>query len=231
MSAAQPPFDGFTFWMIQGNLPRVSLNLARLLDDSYELHVAKGSAANPTFTVTRAVPLATAVRLNEALVEANASNWEEAYGDAPGAQPLRWGMTITYKKDVFSVTSKGGSATPAGFNRVLDELYRMDMPRPPASAQGVMPAQAVDLGGLDMGFDMDELEGLGEFDIEELAKQMQQGPFAGALSQMRSNPTAFLRLVRDEFRGMPYEEQERMLDQLASTGMATRAWWERWLRG
>jgi hypothetical protein len=51
------------------------------------------------------------------------------------------------------------------------------------------------------------------------------------LSEMHNNPAAFQQRMRDEFRHMPPDEQERMLDSLASTGIASRAWWERYLRG
>ena len=51
------------------------------------------------------------------------------------------------------------------------------------------------------------------------------------LDEARTNPYALQQRMRDEFRHMPADEQERMLDALAASGMASRAWWERFLRG
>ena len=51
------------------------------------------------------------------------------------------------------------------------------------------------------------------------------------LSEARMNPSGLQGRIRDEFRQLPPDEQERMLDALASSGMASRAWWERFLRG
>jgi hypothetical protein len=36
--------------------------------------------------------------------------------------------------------------------------------------------------------------------------------------------------MKEEFRHLSPEEQSRMLDALAATGLATREWWERFFR-
>jgi methionine synthase II (cobalamin-independent) len=57
-------------------------------------------------------------------------------------------------------------------------------------------------------------------------EQMQE-----ALETMRTDPARFQQMMRDEFRALPVEQQEAFINALASTGMASRAWWERFLRG
>jgi hypothetical protein len=52
-----------------------------------------------------------------------------------------------------------------------------------------------------------------------------------ALEQARSDPYALQARMRDEFKHLPPDEQEKLLDALASAGGASRAWWERFLRG
>ena len=64
-----------------------------------------------------------------------------------------------------------------------------------------------------------DMPGLGDADMSDL------------LADIQRNPQALQQRMRDEFRHMSPDEQNRMLDALAATGMASRAWWERFLRG
>ena len=57
------------------------------------------------------------------------------------------------------------------------------------------------------------------------------GDFQQMFAEMQRNPQAMQQRMKDEFRHMSPDEQNRLLDALASTGMASRAWWERFLRG
>lgn len=218
--------------MIWGSMPRESLSLSADDEGSYVLHVQKGSTANPTFQFTRTVPHEMADRLNAALLAAGVAGWEESYGDAAGSPALRWGLSIVYKKDVFAQASKGGSATPVGFDRLLEELYRLDFPRPDAQSQkrSSNSSKAVGLPewdalGRDLGIDLsslglDQLDGLlGSAELEELVEQT------------KGDPYAFQAKMRAEFARMSPSEQEQLIDKLTATGLASRAYWERWLRG
>ena len=48
---------------------------------------------------------------------------------------------------------------------------------------------------------------------------------------LQSDPARFQQMMRSEFAAMSAESQEGLLDMLASIGVASRAWWERFLRG
>lgn len=225
------PFEDLRFWMIRGSMPRESLSLSADGEGAFTLHVQKGSAANPTFQFTRTVPRETAARLNSALLAAGVAGWEESYGDVAGAPALRWGLSIVFKKDVFSQASRGGSATPAGFDMLLEELYRLDFPRP--SAQSEKPKTALATSGLpewetlgrDLGLD---LGGLG---LDQLEDVLGSGELEDLMRQTKGNPYLLQAKMREEFSRMSPYEQEQLLDRLTATGLASRAYWERWLRG
>lgn len=244
-----PPFHSFSFTLIDDRQPRCALRMRVSDADLYELHIEKGSAANPSMQFTRTVPTETAVRLRDALQEIGVFGWDESYGDDPSRIVRRWTVSTVFKEGVFTVVSRGGSAVPAGFDQLLDELYRLDFPRPNNPQSGGAPKgagsainslglgsiggmNAGDLGaysttgnaGIDFSHMADLLEssgmpGLGDIDMSDL------------LADVQRNPQALQQRMRDEFRHMPSDEQNRMLDALAATGMASRAWWERFLRG
>ena len=86
----------------------------------YELHVERGSAANPSSQFTREAPVATAQGLKDALQEIGVFAWDESYPDLPGAPARRWTLSTVFKKDVFSVSSKGGSDVPV----IADAMLR-----------------------------------------------------------------------------------------------------------
>ena len=70
--------------------------------------------------------------------------------------------------------------------------------------------------------EMPELPGLSGIDASEMND---------LIADVQRNPQALQKRMRDEFKHLPPDEQNRMLDALAATGMASRAWWERFLRG
>ena len=77
--------------------------------------------------------------------------------------------------------------------------------------------------GFDFSRIADSLEGgLAGMDAREMQELM---------SQMQANPQAMQQRMKEEFRHLSSDEQNKMLDALASTGMATREWWERFFRG
>lgn len=262
------PFYSFSFTLIDDRRPRAALRLLVVDEDRdkggvegggmYELHVEKGSAANPASQFTREVPCEVAQRLKDSLQDIGVFGWSESYGNAEGLPGRRWTISTVFKRGVFEVSSKGGSQVPAGFDRMLEELYRLDFPRPAKQTQtdvpkgmgsiigasgmrGIGGLNAGDLGaysatgfaghgdagiGGDMGFSQlaDMMQGNGLPDMD--ASKMRD-----LLAEMQRNPQALQQRMRDEFRHMSPDEQNRMLDALASMGTASRAWWERFLRG
>ena len=262
MAEATYPFHSLSFTLVEGASARAALRMARREDGMYDLHVERGSAVNPSSQFTRAVPIETAQSLNDALQRAGVFGWDESYGDDPSATARRWVLSIVFREDVFTLSSRGGSAVPTGFGELLEELYRLDFPRPDArnsarlgasgglgdsdaSAQQGAGFGAVSnlMGSLGMGgvgnmsagdlgaYGAMGKGGFGGVDFSELANMMQDGQMADLFAEMQSNPRAFEQRMKDEFAHMSPAEQNQLLDQLAATGMASRAWWERFLRG
>lgn len=255
------PFHSFSFTLIEGKRPRAAFRMHAADDGMYELHVEKGSAANPVSQFTRSVPLEVAERLRDALQAAGAFGWEESYGNDPSREARRWTMNLVFKEGVFAVSSKGGNDVPAGFDQVLDELYKLDFPRPAAQAGKAGPAVSGS-GGLGIGSALGALGSAGfsgsigglsagdlgaygsvggnrGVDFSQMADLLRSSGMPGLdpsamselLSEAQRNPQAIQQRMRDEFQHMSPEEQNRMLDALASSGLASRAWWERFLRG
>lgn len=82
--------------------------------------------------------------------------------------------------------------------------------------------------GLPEGLDgLEGLKGFGDFDPAAIDPQEATKLFA----EMQRNPEAMQKRLRDEFRHLSSDEQNRMLDALADLGLASRAWWERFFRG
>ena len=220
----QAPFHSFTFTLVQNKMPRAMLRLALHDRDLYELHVQKGSAANPSMQFTRLVPYQVAVRLHDGLRDAGVFGWEESYGDSRAPGSLLWNLSLVFKEGVFSIASKGGSDTPSGFDEVLEELYRLDFPRPKAEQPKVQQQMTGEAFGVDYDQLADLMGGAGLSGLD--SAQM-----ASLLDEARTNPQALQNRMRQEFQLLPKDEQEQLLDALAASGMASRAWWERFLRG
>lgn len=244
-----PPFHSFTFTLLENKQPRTLFRMKAAEGDLYELKVQKGSAANPISQFTRKVPFEVAERLRDALQSIGVFGWDESYGDTTAPGSRRWTMSVVFQEGVFSIESKGGSDVPVGFDDVLEELYRLDFPRPARASQaggmrGVGSAiNAMGLGksGLTGGMSAGDLgayaSGRGA-DFSQMADSLKAGlggldarEMQDLLAQAQSNPQALQQRMKDEFRHLSPDEQNKMLDALASTGMATREWWERFLRG
>jgi len=266
------PFHSFAFTLLENRQPRTSFRMMVQEGGLYELRVQKGSAANPSSQFVRTVPVEVADRVRDALQAAGVFGWEESYGDesAPGSR--RWTLSIVFQEGVFSLDSKGGSDVPVGFDVLLEELYRLDFPRPAGSRQGGEVQGSANANGIAGGggvrgvgsaLNALGLGGLGSFgsmsagDLGAFASSGQRGThgaggidFSGMgdalrgslsnldsselqdlLSQAQTNPQVFQQRMKEEFRHLTPDEQSRMLDALAATGMATREWWERFFRG
>lgn len=223
------PFHSFAFTLVENRRPRASLRLSAA-EGGYELHVQKGSAANPSSQFTRQVPVETAERLREALQEIGVFGWEEQYGDATAPGSRRWTMSAVLREGVFSVESKGGSDVPPGFDALLEELYRLDFPRPAAqrasggrAARGIGSAvNASGIGGLG------GLGGIGGMSAADLSALAASGKF-GDLGEL-GDPQELQQRMKDEFRHMPPDEQRQLIDALVQTGLGTRDFWERFFR-
>ena len=204
----------------------------------YQLHVEAGPAERTTTDFTRGATLAQARSLSERLLDAGVFSWEESYPDDPHGGMSRWMLGIVFQPDVFEIHSRGGSAYPQGFGDLLEALYDLGLPRPgsdePArggfggvpfgeAAAAGMPFDAQSMTRFMKAFEgMDIGSGFGGFDLSDLQRIM---------ADMQADPQRMQELMRNEFRSMSPEQQGAMLDLLASSGLATREWWERFFRG
>lgn len=219
------PFQKLVFTCTDRANGRVLFSMKQLDVDSYELHAEKGPASQLIADFTRTVPRKTAESLRDALAEAGVFGWDETYPDnlAPGSR--RWNLRIVFEEGVFTQEASGGSSVPDGFDALLEALYQLDLPRPGADDAPGITAPAASFPGMpDLG---SLFAGAPEGGPDTaMLSQMQQ-----ALAELQSNPGLFQQQLKEEFRSLPREQQDQMLDMLASTGMATRDWWERFLRG
>lgn len=254
------PFDSFSFTLIEDKRPRSAFRMAVQQDGTYELHVEKGSASNPSSQFTRTIPRESAQKLKDALDAIGVFGWEEAYGNRAGAPARRWNITTVFKEGVFTVASKGRSETPAGFDSMLEELYRLDFPRPVAQAKqagagignAIRSMGASGIGGLSAGDlgaygaagkigdalgnaaefgRMPGAEGIDFSQIADLMNDIDASEMSRLFAEAQNNPQAMQQRMRDEFAHMTPDEQNRLLDSLSASGMASRAWWERFFRG
>lgn len=156
--ASSLPFQSLSFSLLENRRPRTAFKMRACSGDApeyYELVIQKGSATNPSSQVKRQVPLTAAVALRDGLQRLGVFGWEGSYGDetAPGSR--RWSLSIVFQEGVFSLESKGGSDAPTGFDGFLEELYRLDFPRPteakPAPSSGVGAATRDAMGALGIG--------------------------------------------------------------------------------
>ena len=218
------PFQSFRFSLIEGRLPRREIRVSAGEKGMYELHISKGSATNPTMKIDRQIPLESACALRDALQDIGVFGWDDSYGDAVGVPMRRWTLSVVFKEGVFAVSSKGGSDVPVGFETMLDELYHLDFPRPDSDRSSAHAAKLSEA--------MSSFGGMPSFgEIPSLGEMPSSGEIAEMMAEMQRNPQAMQQRIKDEFAHMGPDEQNAMLDMLASTGFASRAWWERFLRG
>ena len=225
-SSAKPPFHSFSFTMTDKGIGRRVFRMKYQLESNdYQLHIEAGPSADPEQEFDRVVSRTHAEKLLGVLSDIDAFNWESGYGDTAAPGTLRWNTNIVFQENVFSLQSFGGSDVPAGFDDLLEALYQMDLPRPAQSASTPFGQGPSGMAGTpDFSSLFGGLGGPGGPD-PEMFQQMQE-----AFADMQRNPEAFAQQMRDEFRHLPYEQQESLIDVLASSGMATREWWERFFR-
>lgn len=209
------PFHSFNFTLIADRKPRAALRLRAVEDGMYELHVERGSASNPTSQFTRQVPTEVAQRLKDVLQDIGVFGWDESYGDAKEPGSRRWTVNTVFKEGVFSMSSKGGSDAPAGFDAMLEELYRLDFPRPDERRAGNAKSLQQSVSGMSNAAITDML-GSGE------AREM--------LDQLQRNPQAMQQRMKDEYRHMSADQRRQLIDMLVQTGMGTREFWEDFFR-
>lgn len=210
MPDAPLPFHSFTFTLIADRKPRAAFRMTALESGMYELHVERGSASNPTSQFTREVPTDVAQRLKDALQDLGVFGWDESYGDAKAPGSRRWSVNTVFKEGVFSVASRGGSDAPATFDAMLEELYRLDFPRPDAPRAAASQPGAQRLGS----------SGVMPSSIGDLAAFSSSGDFSNM------NMEALQQRVADEVRRMGPAERKQMIDMLVQSGMGTREFWE-----
>lgn len=245
MTADTLPFQSFAFTLVGNKRPRTSFRLSVADEGMYDLVVQKGSAANPSKQVKRKVPVEVAERLRDALQEIGVFGWESHYGDGAAPGSRKWSLSIVFQEGVFSLESKGGSDAPAGFDQLLEELYRMDFPRPASGSKsgeaGMRIGSAVNslgLGGMgsiggmsaaDMSAFASLGSGLAGNDFSRLSEVL-GGDMQEMLAEMQRNPAAVQQRMTEEFRHMSPEEQRQLIDMLVASGMGSRDYWERFFR-
>ena len=222
------PFQSLVFTLTDRVNGRVLFQMKQVGEDDFELHVEKGPATQLTADFTRTVPRTTAVALRDALAGLGVFGWDEEYPDdvAPGSR--RWSLKIVFEEGVYTQHTTGGSNVPDSFDGLLEEFYQLDLPRPGADdAPQITASPAAGMPGMpglpDMSAFFDGSDGAPD---AALWSEMQR-----AMADLQAHPERFQQQIKEEFRSLPREQQDSMLDMLASTGMGTREWWERFLRG
>ena len=218
MAESAPPFHSFTFTQIENRRPRTSFRLARGDGGFFDLVVQRGSATHPISQFTRQVPLETALRLRDVLQGIGVFSWDESYGDASAPGSRRWSVSTVFEEGVFSVESRGGSDVPPGFHDMLEELYRLDFPRPDVASRRTSVPASASVGDAAAFMSNMNMPGADTSEMQRL------------LAQANNNPEALGRQVKEGFCRLSPAEQDQMLDALAATGLATREWWERFFR-
>ena len=221
--AKKPPFHSFTFSLSDRAIGRRLLRLSyRAETDDYELHVESGSQAVPETEFTRSASRTQAEILRDTLAALDAFSWEGEYDDSTAPGTRRWNVGIVFEKDVFSVQSFGGSTVPAGFDELLEALYQLDMPRPERAQTPAAANPFAGMAGMAGGAGPDLSSILPPDADSFVIGEMQQ-----AMAELQNNPERFAAQLKEEFRHLPPEMQNNLLDMLAASGMGDRDYWRR----
>lgn len=205
--------------------------------DPYLLHIEQGPAERTVVKFDKGASLDTASGLCTQLLEAGVFSWDETFPDDPTVGPSRWMLNIVLEPGVFEVHVRGGSMYPQGFDAMMEAFYGLGLPRPEEAGsqrQGFSGMPFAGAGGLG-AFNPAALQGL----FEQMQRMMDSSGAGGAgleefqtvMRDIQENPQRMQELMRSEFRSMPAEQRNAMLDMLAATGLATRDWWERFFLG
>lgn len=95
---------------------------------------------------------------------------------------------------------------------------------------GASALQGLDSAGtspLDAFSKLEGFEGLGDLDFGQIDPVEAQS----FMLEFQRNPQAMQGRLKQEFKQLPPDQQEQMLDALTSLGFASRAWWEQFFRG
>lgn len=269
------PFHSFKFSLIEGQQPRTFFSLVapeaaegspdesgNVEDDVfYHLSIVKGSAANPLSSIKRDVPLRVAMAFRDALQDLGVFDWDEEYGDAPASGMRKWSMTLVFQKEVFSISSKGGSAVPPHFDYFLEELYKLDFPRPiapkPQGDTGVgsqigdmMGAMGVNsIGSMSSGDlgaysaikgtagDLSYLKGMfGAQGMPDELKNLDLENLSAddiqeQLKDLQQDPEAYQAQMKEAYKYMSVTEKEQLLDMMARMTGQSREWWRHFFEG
>ena len=212
-----PPFEALSFTVVQDKVGRSALKLTLADDGAYQLHIEKGSAARPQMETNHTLSGERVQKLKDRFDELGVFSWDEHYGDdvAPGS--LKWMLSCVFKRDVFSVASRGGSSVPEGFADALEELYQLGLPRPAASgaagaagAAGTASAQ----GSAALG------------ELSRMLGDVSPDDMQAVMADMVKDPEGMRNRLRDEVRSMSPGQREQLIDMLTATGAAPRSFWE-----
>lgn len=203
----------------------------------YRLHVEAGPAERTTVDFTKGATLSQARTLVEKLLDAGVFSWDESYPDDSQSGTARWMLDVVFDPGVFEIHSRGGSAYPQGYDAMMEAFYELGLPRPgqdePVGSRGFSGVPFGEAAASNMPFNAEAMqgflkafgdmgEGVGGFDMADVQRIM---------ADMQADPQRMQEMLRSEFLSMPADQQNAMIDLLASTGFASRAWWERFFRG
>lgn len=239
-AASKPPFKAFSFSFNDRAHGRMVVRM-RYLDAEeaaehggvpcFRMKMESGPAERVTESATKTITLDRARAFAEELLDIGVFSWEESYPDDEQEGMSRWMLHMVFEPGVFEVRSSGGSAYPQGYDEMMESLYRLGLPRPESREAGT---RAMRFGGL--GAMSDASSPFDEEAMEGFLKSLDTSGFGGedmmqAMRDAQLNPLRMQEVLRMQFQDLPREQQDAMLDMLASMGFASRAWWERFLRG
>lgn len=206
----------------------------------YLLHIEQGPAERTIASFTTDASFEQASILCEKMLEAGVFSWDEDHADDPTIGPSRWMLNVVFEPDVFEIHSRGGSMYPVGFDAMMEAFYDLGLPRPDvdkgkSSSAGLFDMPLSDAGGLGMGFfNPAAMQGLMSQMQQMMDKEFGSVSFEDlqmVMRDMQTDPSRMQELMRSEFRSMSVEQQNALLDMLASTGIGSREWWKNFLLG
>lgn len=243
--AQKVPFKALAFSFTDRAHGRMTVRMKHLageeapsaaMGDPYLLHIEQGPAERTVVKFDKGASVEQASRLCTQLLEAGVFSWDESFPDDPTVGPSRWMLNIVLDPDVFEVHVRGGSMYPQGFDAMMEAFYELGLPRPEEQESRRRGFAGMPISGA---------AGAGAFNpaaIQGLFDQMQHmmgssGAGAGleefqmVMRDIQQNPQRMQEMMRSEFRNMPAEQRNALLDMLAATGLGSRDWWERFFLG
>lgn len=152
---SQVPFYSLDFTQITDD-GRAWISITYITNEMFEVKTEQGPHSDAITNEFR-VNTASVASLRDNLAQIGVFGWNDTYDDAPLVPNLTWNLTIVFKKDVFSQTSRGGSDVPRGFDKLIHLLRQAGMPKP---SNGLKP-QARPQPGFAFPIDMSSMFGGG----------------------------------------------------------------------